>query len=116
MPPWHCAFTEDAILDDCDAFWSKIARIMAWFLIVTHNRVKGTWSEICDTTLELPPSVTLQIHPINPNLSIRETLSVHKRSNLGIFMDPRARTYVQPEYVYSPPSSHVEQQSSAGYR
>jgi hypothetical protein len=41
VPPWHCAFTEDAILDDCDAFWSKIAEIMAWFLIATHNRVKG---------------------------------------------------------------------------
>ena len=39
VPPWHCAFTEDAILDDCDDFWSKIAEIMAWFLIITHNRV-----------------------------------------------------------------------------
>ena len=50
VPPWHCAFTDDAILDDCDAFWSKIAQIMAWFLVNTHNRVtEGTLDgpEVC---------------------------------------------------------------------
>ena len=78
VPPWHCEFTEDAILDDCDAFWSKIAEIMAWFLIATHNRVKGTWSEIYDTTLEWPPSVTFQIDPINPNLYHRDCLCYRK--------------------------------------
>ena len=56
VPPWHCAFTKDAILDVCDAFWSKIAEIMAWFLIATHNRVKGY-----GTTRQSRPSVTFKI-------------------------------------------------------
>ena len=58
VPPRRCAFTDDAILDDCDAFWSKIAEIMAWFLMITHNRVKEY-----DTTLDPQkfPRVTFQI-------------------------------------------------------
>ena len=58
VPPRRCAFTDDAILNDCDAFWSKIAEIMAWFLIITHNRVKEY-----DTTLDPQkfPRVTFQI-------------------------------------------------------
>ena len=57
VPPWHCAFTDDAMLGPCDAFWSKIAEIMAWFLIITHNRVKEE-----DNTLFFPPTVYFRIN------------------------------------------------------
>ena len=56
VPPWYCAFTDHAILGSCDAFWSKMAEIMAWFLVITHNGVKE------DSTLFFPPTVYFEIN------------------------------------------------------
>ena len=48
--PWHSAFTDDAILQSCDEFWSRIAEIMTQFLVITHDRVKH-WKPAVDFNL-----------------------------------------------------------------
>ena len=79
VPLWHCAFTEDAILDDCDAFWSKIAEIMAWFLIVTHNRVTEEDSIVHGPTVYFRINRDLQDGLIADNRTLHQSFCWKER-------------------------------------
>ena len=62
----------------CDAFWSRSAEIMAWFLVITHNRVKEE-----DSTPFFPPTVDFEIKrnddDVSPGTTLYQSYSWQKR-------------------------------------
>ena len=91
VPPWHCAFTDDAILDDCDAFWSKIAEIMAWFLIITHR-----------SNLRVQKPVYFRCNR-NGNMDIAARIADNRTLHQGFWWKGRVYTPAEEGLPYGPP-------------
>ena len=88
--PWHCAFTDDAILQSCDEFWSKIAEIMTQFLVITHTVLGNRVNHI---------PVYFELHR-----KLQDGLIADNRTLLqGFWCKERVYTPHKGKLVYRPP-------------
>ena len=87
----------------CDAFWSKIAEIMAWFLIVTHNRVTEDPDPNPNPNPNSSPTVysgiytKLQDGRIADESTLQQSFTWQKRVYKALSRHPAGYAYATPE-------------------